>query len=103
MIQKPQSRDENLLSWLHGFLLNQALPVSGAAPLDSLKAKSRCEQVKFLINRPPVLNSVSHDAISESCLAKETKGAKSKPFNSFVFASSPSIPSRDKIPKRFVV
>ena len=31
MIQKPQSHDENLLSWLHGFLLNQTSSGSGAA------------------------------------------------------------------------
>jgi hypothetical protein len=30
MIQKPQSHDENLLSWLHGFLLNHpSLGVDG--------------------------------------------------------------------------
>jgi hypothetical protein len=32
LIQKPQSQDENLLSWLHGFLLNHVWPGWGAQP-----------------------------------------------------------------------
>ena len=33
VIQKPQSHDANPLTWLHGFLLNHALPGWGEALL----------------------------------------------------------------------